>query len=148
MIDTIFPGSHLDQFVFISGLSMAELFELSACAHPCQSSPQWESRHLSHQTSQPTPFSGFLFNHYYSSLWASQVAHWVKDLPAMQEMQADVGSIPGSERSPGRGHGNPLQYSCLRNSMDRGAWRATVPGVARVRQDLQLNYHHQGHREI
>ena len=42
-------------------------------------------------------FQDFCFNHYYSSLWASQVAHWVKDLPAMQEMQAVVGSIPGSE---------------------------------------------------
>ena len=42
----------------------------------------------------------------------------------------DVGSIPGSGRSPGGGHGNPFQYSCLENRMDRGAWRATVHGVA------------------
>ena len=48
----------------------------------------------------------------------------------------DLGSIPGSGRSPGEGNGNPLQYSCLENPMDRGAWQATVPGVARVRQDL------------
>ena len=41
----------------------------------------------------------------------------------------DVGLIPGLERSPGGGNGNPLQYSCLENSMDRGAWRATVHGV-------------------
>ena len=39
--------------------------------------------------------------------------------------------IPGSGRSPGGGHGNPLQYSCLENPMDRGAWRATVHGVAK-----------------
>ena len=38
----------------------------------------------------------------------------------------DLGSIPGSGKSPERGHGNPLQYSCLENSMDRGAWQATV----------------------
>ena len=38
----------------------------------------------------------------------------------------DVGSIPGSGRSPGEGNGNPLQYSCLENSMDTGAWQATV----------------------
>ena len=38
----------------------------------------------------------------------------------------DVGSIPGSERSPGGGHGNPLQYSCLENPMDSGAWQAAV----------------------
>jgi len=43
----------------------------------------------------------------------------------------DLGSIPGLGRSPGAGHGNPLQYSCLENSMDRGAWQATVHGVAK-----------------
>ena len=43
----------------------------------------------------------------------------------------DLGSIPGSVRSPGEGNGNPLQYSCLENPMDRGAWRATVHGVAK-----------------
>ena len=48
----------------------------------------------------------------------------------------DQGSIPGSGRSPGEGNGNPLQYSCLENPMDRGAWQATVHGVARVRHDL------------
>ena len=48
----------------------------------------------------------------------------------------NLGSIPGSGRSPGEGNGNPLQYSCLENPMDRGAWRATVHGVARVGHDL------------
>ena len=43
----------------------------------------------------------------------------------------DTGSIPGLERSPGGGHGNPLQYSCLENPMDRGAWQATVHGVTK-----------------
>ena len=43
----------------------------------------------------------------------------------------DMGLIPGSGRSPGVGSGNPLQYSCLENSMDRGAWWVTVPGVAK-----------------
>ena len=43
----------------------------------------------------------------------------------------DPGLIPGLERSPGDGNGNPLQYSCLENLMDRGAWRATVHGVAK-----------------
>ena len=42
----------------------------------------------------------------------------------------DAGSIPGWGRSPGGGHGNPLQYSCLENPMDRGAWQATIHGVA------------------
>ena len=48
----------------------------------------------------------------------------------------DVGSIPGSGRSPGEGNGNPLQYSCLENPTDRRAWEATVYGVPRVRHDL------------
>ena len=56
-------------------------------------------------------------------LGASQVALLVKNLPANVR---DVGSIPGSGRSPGGRHGNPLQYSCLENPMDRGAWQATV----------------------
>ena len=42
----------------------------------------------------------------------------------------DMGLIPGSGRVPGEGNGNPFQYSCLENSMDRGAWRATIRGVA------------------
>ena len=45
----------------------------------------------------------------------------------------NLGSIPGSERSPGEGNGNPPQYSCLENPMDRGAWWATVHGVAKSR---------------
>ena len=48
----------------------------------------------------------------------------------------DLGSIPGSGRSPGDGNGNLIQYSCLENPMNRGAWQATVHGVARVGHDL------------
>ena len=48
----------------------------------------------------------------------------------------DTGSIPGSGRSPGGGHGNPLQYSCLENPMDTGAWRATVHGVEKSQTRL------------
>ena len=48
----------------------------------------------------------------------------------------DLGSIPGLGRSPGEGNSNPLQYSCLENPMDRGAWQATVCGVSRVGNDL------------
>ena len=50
----------------------------------------------------------------------------VKNLPASAGDIRHVGSIPGSGRSPGGGHGNPFQYSCLENPTDRGAWRATV----------------------
>ena len=48
----------------------------------------------------------------------------------------DPGPIPGSGRSPGEGNGNPLQYFCLENPRDRGAWQATVHGVTRVGHDL------------
>ena len=48
----------------------------------------------------------------------------------------DLGSIPGSGRSPGEGNSNPLQYSCLENPTDRGAWQVTVHGVTRVGHDL------------
>ena len=52
----------------------------------------------------------------------------IKNTPAHA---GDIGLIPGSRRSPGEGNGNSLQYSCLGNPMDRGAWRATVHGVAK-----------------
>ena len=53
-----------------------------------------------------------------------------------------MGSIPGSGRPPGGGHGNPLQYSCLENSMERGAWQATVHRVAQSQTRLkQISMH-------
>ena len=55
----------------------------------------------------------------------------VKNLPANAGDAGDAGSIPGSERSPGVGNGNPLQYFCLGNPMDRGVWQATVHEVAK-----------------
>ena len=55
----------------------------------------------------------------------------VKNPPANAGDARDAGSISGSGRSPGVGTGNPLQYSCLENSMDREAWLATVHGVAK-----------------
>ena len=54
----------------------------------------------------------------------------VKNPPANAGDAGDTGSIPGLGRSPEGGHGNPLQYSCLGNSMDRGAWWAAVHGIA------------------
>ena len=57
----------------------------------------------------------------------------VKNLPANAGV---TGSIPGSGRSHGEGNGNPLQYSCLGNPMDRGAWQAIVHRVAKVRHNL------------
>ena len=50
----------------------------------------------------------------------------------------DPGSISGLGRSPGEGNGNPFQYSCLENPIDRGAWQATVHGITRVKHDLAI----------
>ena len=61
----------------------------------------------------------------------------VKNLPAKVDDVRDVRSVPGSGRSPGAGHGNPLQYSCLENLLDVGAWWATVLGVAKSRTQLK-----------
>ena len=60
------------------------------------------------------------------------VALVVRNPPANAEDVRDMGSIPGSRRSPGGGHGNPLQHSCLENPMDRAAWQATVHGIAEL----------------
>ena len=64
-------------------------------------------------------------------LWASQMALVVKNLPGNAGDIRDRGSIPGLGRFPGGGHGNPLQYSCLENPMNRGAWVVTVHRVTK-----------------
>ena len=61
------------------------------------------------------------------------MAQWVKNPPANAGDVRDAGSIPGSGRSPGEGNGNPVQYSCLENLLDRGTWQATVHRVAKDR---------------
>ena len=70
---------------------------------------------------------------------ASQVAQWMKNPPAVQETSEMVGSITESGRSPGGGHGNPLQYSCLENPMDRGTWWATVHEVSQSWTRLSMH---------
>ena len=66
------------------------------------------------------------FNRKYWDIWGFPCDSVVKNLPANT---GDVDSIPGMRRSPEEGNGNPLQYSCLGNPMNSGAWQATVPGV-------------------
>ena len=73
----------------------------------------------------------------YDIKWASQVALVVKNLPAKAEDIRDVCLIPGLGRYSGGGHGNPLQYSCLENPMDRGAWQARVHRVTKNRTWLK-----------
>ena len=70
-------------------------------------------------------FIGFYYINY-SNRWASQVAQ-----PDNAEDATDTGSVPGSGRSPGWGNGNPLQYACLENSVDRGSWQGTCCGVSK-----------------
>ena len=61
----------------------------------------------------------------------------VKNLPASAGDKTDQGSIPGSGRSPGGGHGNTLQHSCLENPRDRGAWQAVAHGVTKSQTRLK-----------
>ena len=83
----------------------------------------WTTREVSAGTYKSILFVDFL--------GASQGALVVKNPPANARDKTDTGSIPGSGRSHGEGNGHPFQYSCLENPMDRGAWRATVHGVAK-----------------
>ena len=66
----------------------------------------------------------------YTYMWGFPSDSAVKNLDCDAEATGDVSVIPGSGRSPGERRGNPFQYSCLENSVDRGAWQATVHGVA------------------
>ena len=71
------------------------------------------------------------------------VAQWVKNLPANSGDIGDAGSIPGSGRSPGKGNGNLLQYSCLENPSDRGAGQAIVHSVSKSQTPLSTHIHKQ-----
>ena len=69
-------------------------------------------------------------------MFSFQVMLVVKNPPANAGGAGDMGSIPGSGRSPGEEHDNPLRYSCLENPMDRRTWWATVHGVTKSRTQL------------
>ena len=83
---------------------------------------------------------------HFCSLLYSSVLMWTRGFPCSSVGKesacnaGDLGSIPGSGRSPGEGNGNPLQYSCLENPMDRGAWKAMVHRVTKVGHDLVLSF--------
>ena len=69
-------------------------------------------------------------------LQTEKTFNWCSEVKASTCNAGDLGSIPGLGRCPGEGNGNPLQYSCLENPMDGGAWWATVHGVANSRTQL------------
>ena len=99
---------------------------------------------------QTNYFSKYHFSHLYNrdknktyltSVAGFQGGSVVKNLTANTGDARDMGLIPGSERSPEGGNSNQLQYSCLENSVDRGAWWATVHGVAKSWTQLSTNTH-------
>ena len=90
-------------------------------------------------STKPIPLA---FSNSFNGTACSQVVLVVKIPPANVGNARDVGSIPGLRRSPGGGNGNPLQYSCLENLMDRGAWRATVHSAAKSLTWLRIHTHY------
>ena len=92
--------------------------------------------HEVHSLESTFPIKPLLYIHL-----ASLVAQKVKNLPANAGDTRDTSLIPGFGRSPGEGNGNLLQYSYLESSMDRGAWRATVHGVAKSQTQLNTHTH-------
>ena len=103
---------------------------------------RWVSQGL--ETLSNLPWGEFIW--YLWCLKSSQVALVVENPPANAGDVRDTGSILGSGRSPGGGYGNPVQCSCLENPMDRGAWRATVHGVAKSRTQLSDWTELKGHK--
>ena len=89
-----------------------------------------DKENTSNYDNKDTKYIWFAQHNYKCFTYASlcTLIQMVKDLPTNA---GDLGSVPGSGRSPGEGNGNPLQCSYLENPMDRGAWQATVHGVAR-----------------
>ena len=86
--------------------------------------------------------------HFHASLYVScRFPRWLSGKESTCNAE-DVGSIPGLGRAPGEGNGNPLLYSCLENSKDRGTWRATVHGVAenQTRQSEQHLHFHKSYK--
>ena len=127
-----------DSFFFIRQLLADFLISLPLPSHQntLLALPPWwcpESDHFSHPNPGHFHFLSWLVQEPLASLklyfnTGIKVKSAVKNLPANAR---DMGSIPGLGRSPGEGNGSPLQYSCLGDPMDRGAWRATVHGVTK-----------------
>ena len=98
---------------------------------------EWEAFPFSRGSSQSRDRTLFLY-----CRWI--ITNWVH-LPANAGDIKDTGSVLGLGRSPGGGHGNPHEYSCLENPMDRGAWRATVHGITKSQTQLHRLTHTHTH---
>ena len=132
-MDCSLPGSS------IHGIFQARILEwvaISLCrgsSWPRDQTPSAALRAdplLSEPPEKPLPMSNCVIEQYLTH-WASLVVLAVKNLPTNAGDLRDLGSIPGLGRSPGRGHGDPLQYSCLENPMDREDWTGIVHSVAK-----------------
>ena len=122
------PWSSLGQNTGMGSCSLLQVIFPAQGSNPGLPHCRQILHQLSHQESACLPI--------YITNWASQVALLVKNAPANAEGERHECLIPGSGRSFGGGHGNPLQYPCLENLMDRGAWRATVHGAAKSQTPL------------
>ena len=109
-------------------------------------SSHWEfrPRRRARVSQSPSPCRVLGFPSLPKRVWTSQVVLVVRNLSINAGDLRDMGLIPGSGRSPGGGHGNPLQYSCLQNPMDRGAWWTTVHGVTKSQTWLKWLSTHAG----
>ena len=87
----------------------------------------------------------YLYMYVCMCVWVFPGGSVVKNPPANAGDARDMGSIPGLGRSPGVGNDNPLQYSCLENSMDRGAWWDTIPAVTKSQTWLSTHTHTHTH---
>ena len=104
-------------------------------------SPTLQADALTSEPSGKPPNWNLIFRYLglrYTHTQASQVMLVVKNPPAKARDSRDLGSMCGPGRSPGGGHGNPLQYSCLGSPLDRGAWQATVHRVTKSRTRLSV----------
>ena len=86
---------------------------------------------------------GVCFDHFLNMVSVRLISGWLSGKESACDA-GDVGSIPGPGRSPGGGHRNPLQYSCLENPIDRGAWQATAHRVAKSWTQLKRLSTHTG----
>ena len=111
-------------------MSLICLKPFRACSLPFKTNVNSLMKHIKSYLTCPFSYSFIL-----PSI-TSQVALVVKNLPANAGDVRDLVLIPGSGRFPGGGHGNPLQYSCLENPMNREAWQATVHGVTNSQTQL------------